>query len=147
MLNMSFALIQNSQKGLDINTCADKHASVQGVNMSECLCKLVSQETIDRIESEMPTAFEMERLGEFLKVFGDASRLKIIYYLSRLELCVADLASLTGMQQPAVSQQLKTLRLSRLVKYRKEGQVVYYTLDDAHVSQLFQIALDHVKES
>ncbi len=114
--------------------------------MNDCLCKLVSKDTIDKIEVEMPTSMEMDRLSEFFKVFGDSSRLKIIYYLSKLELCVADLATLVKMQQPAVSQQLKTLRLSRLVKFRKEGQIVYYSLNDEHVSQLFQIALDHIKE-
>ncbi len=115
--------------------------------MSECLCKLVPQETIDMVKAEMPSGEQIELLADFFKVFGDPSRLKILYYLSKLELCVADLASLTGMQQPAVSQQLKTLRLSRLVRYRKEGQVVYYSLDDEHVSSLFETALDHIKES
>lgn len=114
--------------------------------MEQCKCKLVSQETIEQIEAALPKAGEFERLADFYRVFGDPSRLRIIYYLSNLELCVADLASLTGMQQPAVSQQLKTLRLSRLVKYRKSGQIVYYSLDDTHVDELFKTALDHIRE-
>lgn len=115
--------------------------------MNDCLCQLVSPETKARIKSELATEQEIEHLSEFFRVFGDPSRLRIIHYLSKLELCVADLAALVNMQQPAVSQQLKTLRLSRLVKYRKVGQVVYYTLDDDHVSTLYRIALEHVRES
>ncbi|HOA30106.1 MAG TPA: metalloregulator ArsR/SmtB family transcription factor, partial [Candidatus Cloacimonadota bacterium] len=68
------------------------------------------------------------------------------YFLSKAELCVADLSTLAGMQQSAVSHQLKTLRLSRLVKTRKEGTVVYYSLDDQHIKNLFDVALEHLEE-
>ena len=119
---------------------------INGVMMTECKCKLVDPEQVSAIESKLPAQEEIERLGDFFRVFGDPTRLKIIYYLSHLELCVADLAILVKMQQPAVSQHLKTLRLSRLVKYRKDGQIVYYSLDDDHVQSLFLTALDHVRE-
>jgi len=98
------------------------------------------------MRKNLPQDSEIEQLSYFFKVFGDPTRLKMLYYLSRQELCVADLANLVKMQQPAVSQQLKTLRLSRLVKYRKEGQIVYYALDDEHVSQLYDLALLHIRE-
>ncbi|MDZ4122434.1 MAG: metalloregulator ArsR/SmtB family transcription factor [Candidatus Cloacimonadaceae bacterium] len=114
--------------------------------MAECKCKLVDPVLVEEIESRMPSMDEIERLGEFFRVFGDFTRLKIIYYLSHMELCVADLSTLVGMQQPAVSQHLKTLRLSRLVKYRKDGQVIYYSLDDEHVYSLYATALEHVRE-
>ncbi|MCB5234983.1 MAG: metalloregulator ArsR/SmtB family transcription factor [Candidatus Cloacimonetes bacterium] len=112
----------------------------------QCLCKLISSEEIDRIKKDMPDGETIANMAEFFKVFGDNSRLTLIYYLSRAELCVADLASLAGMSQSAVSHQLKTLRLMRLVKNRKEGTIVYYSLDDAHIDSLFKGALEHILE-
>ncbi len=111
-----------------------------------CKCKLISDKEINQIQAALPPAEEMERLADFFKVFGDFSRLKLLYYLSKSELCVADLASLAGMQQSAVSHQLKTLRLSRLVKNRREGNVVYYSLDDLHIQQLFETGMEHIRE-
>jgi len=116
------------------------------MSADKCLCKYIPQEKIDAILKAMPGANQIESLGELFKLFGDPSRLRIIHILMHQELCVADLAALLQMQQPAVSQQLKLLRLSRLVKYRKDGKTVYYTLDDEHVSELFNIALKHLQE-
>lgn len=112
----------------------------------QCKCRLISENEIAEIKAALPSAEKMELLAEFFKVFGDFSRLKILYFLSRAELCVADLSALAEMQQSAVSHQLKTLRLSRLVKTRKEGTVVYYSLDDLHIKSLFELALEHVEE-
>jgi len=113
----------------------------------KCLCKYIPQKKMDAILQAMPDAQQIERLGELFKVFSDPSRLKIIHILMHQELCVADLSALLGMQQPAVSQQLKLLRLSRLVRNRKDGKTVYYTLDDNHVGDLFRLALEHLKEN
>lgn len=113
---------------------------------TECLCKMISESEIELIKAELPSAEAIDRLGEFFRVFGDGTRLRILYFLSRHELCVADLSSLVGMQQSAVSHQLKLLRLQRLVKYRKQGTTIYYALDDAHVQSVFEVALEHVKE-
>lgn len=112
----------------------------------KCLCKLISSEEIDKIKKDIPDRDDLTQLAEFFKVFGDSSRLTLIYYLSRAELCVADLAALAGMSQSAVSHQLKILRLMRFVKNRKEGTVVYYSLDDSHIDSLFKDALDHILE-
>ncbi|HHV37632.1 MAG TPA: helix-turn-helix transcriptional regulator [Candidatus Cloacimonetes bacterium] len=112
----------------------------------QCLCKLISPEEIDKIQKDLPDAETISDMAEFFKVFGDSSRLTLIYYLSRAELCVADLAALAGMSPSAVSHQLKTLRLMRLVKNRKEGTVVYYSLDDSHIDSLFKDALEHILE-
>jgi ArsR family transcriptional regulator, lead/cadmium/zinc/bismuth-responsive transcriptional repressor len=114
--------------------------------IEQCKCKLISESEIAEIKAALPSPEKMELLADFFKVFGDFSRLKILYFLSRAELCVADLSALAGMQQSAVSHQLKTLRLSRLVKTRKEGTVVYYSLDDLHIKNLFDLALEHVEE-
>ena len=112
----------------------------------QCLCKYIPKKKIDEILQAMPDAESIEKLSELFKLFGDPTRLRIIHILMYQELCVADLASLVNMQQPAVSQQLKVLRLSRLVKYRKEGKTIYYTLDDEHVSEIFKVALLHLHE-
>jgi DNA-binding transcriptional ArsR family regulator len=113
----------------------------------KCLCKYVPKEKMDAILKAMPDAGQIGNLGQLFKLLGDPSRLRIIHVLMHQELCVADLSSLLGMQQPAVSQQLKLLRLSHLVKNRKDGKTVYYTLDDEHVSELFNIALKHQLEN
>ncbi|MDD3535120.1 MAG: metalloregulator ArsR/SmtB family transcription factor [Candidatus Cloacimonetes bacterium] len=114
---------------------------------TQCNCKMISAKEIDEIKQGLPAAATIEDMANFFKVFGDFSRLKLLYYLSKAELCVADLASLAGMQASAVSHQLKTLRLNRIVKYRKEGTVVYYSLDDQHIEGLFELALTHLQEN
>ncbi len=111
-----------------------------------CLCKNIPQEEMQRIQAEVPAETTISHMAEFFKVFGDGTRLKILYYLSRHEFCVADLTSLVGMQQSAVSHQLKLLRLHRLVKLRKEGTTVYYSLDDLHVESIFALAHTHLQE-
>ncbi len=111
-----------------------------------CLCKTIDPHQMEKLVANAPSETEAQRLSDFFKVFGDPTRLKIIYYLSRHELCVADLSSLVGMQQSAVSHQLKVLRMSRLVKTRKDGVTIYYSLDDHHVFTLYELAQQHLKE-
>ncbi len=111
-----------------------------------CLCKNIDPQEMQSMQNEVPNADTISRMAEFFKVFGDGTRLKILYYLSRHELCVADLSGLVGMQQSAVSHQLKLLRLNHLVKLRKEGSTVYYALDDCHVDSIFALALLHIQE-
>lgn len=86
------------------------------------------------------------RLADTFKVLGDPTRLKIINALANKELCVCDISELLDMTQSAISHQLRKLRDMNLVKYRKEGRVVYYSLDDHHILQLFCQGLDHVME-
>jgi len=114
--------------------------------MEQCKCKKLTESEIEQIKNGLPSVAETRQLSEFFKVFGDPSRLRILYYLARTELCVADLAALSGMQQPSVSQHLKTLRLSRLVKQRREGTIIYYSLDDEHVKEVYDLALVHIRE-
>jgi DNA-binding transcriptional ArsR family regulator len=88
----------------------------------------------------------IQRLGDTFKVLGDPTRLKIINALANQELCVCDISELLKMTQSAISHQLRKLRDLNLVKYRKEGRTVYYSLDDHHILQLFCQGLDHVME-
>lgn len=89
----------------------------------------------------------MDALAQTFKVLGDPTRVSLAWALSREELCVCDLAALLGMSQSAVSHSLRALRDLRLVRYRKEGRIAYYSLDDAHVAELLALGFQHVEEA
>jgi DNA-binding transcriptional ArsR family regulator len=101
---------------------------------------------VRRVAKTMLADAVVTDLSETFKVLGNPTRLKLIHALFDEELCVGDLAVLLEMTDSAVSHQLRLLRGMRLVRYRKEGKQVYYTLDDQHVHQLFKAALDHQHE-
>ncbi|EEP28198.1 MULTISPECIES: ArsR/SmtB family transcription factor [Shuttleworthella] len=86
------------------------------------------------------------RLAELFKIFGDATRIRILCALSEGEICVSDLAETLSMTQPAISHQLRILKNTRLVKARRDGKQIYYSLADAHVSSIIGTALEHVEE-
>jgi ArsR family transcriptional regulator len=101
----------------------------------------------ERVQATLPHLLDdisAMRLAETFKALGDPSRLRIVSLLTRAELCVCDLAAALGMSQSAVSHQLRTLRDLRLVRWRREGRQIFYTLDDDHVADLFSLGLDHV---
>ena len=114
--------------------------------LAKCKCKNIPKAKLTEMIDGLPVDTIIDQLCEFFKVFGDSTRLKILYFLSCNEFCVADLSNLVRMQQSAVSHQLQTLRLHRLVKCRKEGTTSYYSLDDNHVQEIFGIALEHINE-
>lgn len=111
-----------------------------------CTCTLRHQGVIEKVRKEMPPETRLYDLAELFKVFGDSTRIRILYALSAAEMCVCDLAALLGMTQSAISHQLRILKAARLVKNRKEGKVVFYMLDDFHVADMFAQGLAHVKE-
>ncbi len=111
-----------------------------------CTCTIRHQGVIDKVRKEMPPETRLYDLAELFKVFGDSTRIRILYALSAAEMCVCDIAALLGMTQSAISHQLRILKAARLVKYRREGKVVFYTLDDFHVADMFAQGLAHVKE-
>lgn len=88
----------------------------------------------------------VEALAETFKILGDATRVRILDALSRSELCVGDLASTLGLSESAVSHQLRVLRGTRLVRPRRAGQMIFYSLDDHHIVRLFEQGLEHVQE-
>ena len=100
------------------------------------------------IESDniMPDEEMLYDLAELFKVFGDTTRIKIIYALFEKEMCVCDISDFLNMTQSATSHQLRVLKRARLVKFRKDGKTVYYSLDDEHISKIFNCGLDHIKE-
>ncbi|HHW91369.1 MAG TPA: helix-turn-helix transcriptional regulator [Firmicutes bacterium] len=90
---------------------------------------------------------EITRLAETFKVLGDPTRIKILSALSEEELCVCDLSAVLDMSVSAISHQLRVLKGARLVKYRREGKNIFYSLDDEHVISLFRLALEHVRHN
>ena len=92
------------------------------------------------------TEAETERLRELFRIFGDTTRIKILYALFESELCVGDMAQALGMTQSAVSHQLRVLKSSKLVKFRREGKTVFYSLDDDHVRSILSLGMEHVEE-
>ncbi len=101
---------------------------------------------VDRTKAEMPSEDELFRLAETFKIFGDSTRIRIICSLMHRELCVCDLAELLGMGQSAISHQLRLLRTSRLVKTRREGKSIFYSLDDEHIEHIINAGLSHITE-
>ena len=118
----------------------------QNVEITRCDCNVIHGEIVEAARVKMPPEEHLYDLAEFFKVFGDSTRIKIIYALFSSEMCVCDIASLLSMSQSAISHQLRVLKQARLVKYRKDGKVVYYSLDDDHIKQIFDQGLSHVTE-
>lgn len=112
----------------------------------KCNCTIIHQDIVDSVKSNMPSEENLYDVAELFKVFGDTTRIKIICALFEHEMCVCDIASLLNMSQSAISHQLRVLKQARLVKYRREGKVVYYSLDDEHVRHIFNQGLAHVSE-
>ena len=111
---------------------------------NEYLC--VHEDMVNRLLQEMPPEEDLYDLAELFKVFGDSTRIKILYALFGAELCVGDIAQLLGMSQTAVSRQLRVLRTHKLVKGRKEGKIVFYSLSDDHVRTIIDQGMEHVDE-
>ncbi len=103
-------------------------------------------DTVKRVYEQMPPDEILYDLAELYKVFGDSTRIKILYVLMETELCVGDLAQLLGVSQNAVSHQLRVLKNNKLVKFRREGKIIYYSLSDDHVRRIISQGMDHVKE-
>lgn len=111
-----------------------------------CECSLIHEDVVAHVKSQMPPAEPIYELAGLFKVFGDSTRARIICALSISELCVCDLSALLDMTQSAVSHQLRTLKQARIVKNRRSGKVVYYSLDDEHITALFHLGFEHIME-
>ena len=111
-----------------------------------CDCEVIQEDAVDRVRTSMPDAKNFYDLANLYKMFADNTRIRILWALSREVLCVCDLAVLLGMTKSAISHQLKSLRLANLVKYEKQGKVVYYSLTDSHVRDIFEKGFEHMLE-
>lgn len=114
--------------------------------MEESAYLQLDEEMVNKVRETMPPEEEMQDLAEFYRVFGDATRLKILYVLLCSEMCVYDIANLIGMSQSAVSHQLRILKQMDLVKNRREGKTIFYSLADAHIVTILSQGLDHIEE-
>ncbi|MGD9489895.1 MAG: ArsR/SmtB family transcription factor [Calditrichaceae bacterium] len=112
-----------------------------------CSENAIDRKKVERIQKEIPEEPILQDLGQIFAVLSDPTRLKIITALTMDELCVCDIAATINMSISAVSHQLRILKTSRLVTFRKQGKNVYYVLDDDHVKELLKIGHEHVTES
>ena len=111
-----------------------------------CELDFVDQQRVKRVQRAMKPDDAVTLLAETFKILGDPTRIKIAFALSREELCVCDLANLLGLSQSAVSHSLRSLRQMKLVRFRKDGRIAYYSLDDEHIAHLLEEGFRHVAE-
>ena len=111
-----------------------------------CEEEVVHQDAVEQVRALLPEDEILYDLAELFKIFGDSTRVKILYALLESELCVCDLAKLMEVTQSAVSHQLRVLKSSKLVKFRREGKTVYYSLADDHVVRILSQGMEHIQE-
>ncbi|MCX6842573.1 MAG: metalloregulator ArsR/SmtB family transcription factor [candidate division WOR-3 bacterium] len=116
------------------------------VGAAVCNCNVIHKAAVRKVRSVMPPSERRFELADFFRVFGDSTRIGILLALGRAELCVCDIGALLGMSQSAVSHQLKVLRQTRLVRYRREGKIAYYSLNDEHVRAILSLGIQHAEE-
>lgn len=114
--------------------------------VDNCNCTVIHHEIIDKVRKDILEESILSDLADLFNVFGDTTRIKILHVLSKSEMCVCDISALINMNRSSVSHQLKALRQAKLVKYRKEGKMVYYSLSNDHVKQVFNQGLIHLIE-
>ena len=115
-------------------------------NVECCEFMHAHDEIVERVRKEMPGEDTLYDLTELFRIFGDSTRIRILYVLFEAEMCVCDIAALLGMTQSAISHQLRALKNARLVKARRDGKTVFYALADGHVRTIIDQGLDHVRE-
>lgn len=115
-------------------------------NDEKCEVTLIHEDNVKKTINELPDDELIADLSDMFKIFGDQTRMKILMALESGELCVCDIAAVMDMSQSAISHQLRVLKQSNIVKTRREGKVVYYSISDDHVKEIFDIAMVHVQE-
>ena len=116
------------------------------IQLKRCDCNVIHEDIVNQVRDKMPQEESLYDLAELFKVFGDSTRIRILWALHEAEMCVCDIAVLLNMTQSAISHQLRVLKQANLVKNRKEGKVVYYSLVDDHVREIFDQGLIHINE-
>lgn len=115
-------------------------------NIERCDFLMVHEDAVRTVLEQLPSDEKLYDLAELFKVFGDSTRIKILYALFEHELCVCDIANLLGLSQTAVSHQLRILKTNKLVRSRRDGKIVFYALDDDHVYSILNCGMEHVEE-
>lgn len=116
------------------------------MEVSCCETVMTHDKTIEEVKKKMPQEETLKELADFYKVFGDATRIRILCVLLQAEVCVCDLAELLGMTQSAISHQLRVLKQMKLVKNRREGKTVFYSLADGHIQTIISQGMEHIAE-
>ena len=111
-----------------------------------CEVTCIHEDKVQKAQGLLPDEERMKELAEFYKVFGDATRVKILYVLLESEMCVCDLAAVLSMTQSAISHQLRVLKQMKLVKNRRDGKTVYYSLADDHIQNIISQGMEHIME-
>lgn len=104
------------------------------------------EDVIEDVQKQLPDDEKLYDLADFFRIFGDSTRIKILYVLLQSEMCVYDIATLLGMTQSAISHQLRVLKQMQLVKFRKEGKTVFYSLSDSHIENILSQGMEHISE-
>lgn len=107
---------------------------------------VVREEVVKKVLEQQPEDEVLYDLAELFKVFGDSTRIRILYALFETELCVGDIAQILNLSQSSVSHQLRILKSSKLVKFRREGKIMFYSLDDDHVRTMISMGMEHIEE-
>ena len=115
-------------------------------NQDLCDCESIHEDVVEAVRGVMPEDDVLMDLADAFKLFSDSTRVKILYALKTHEMCVCDISVLLGMTKSSVSHQLRILKQSNLVKNRKNGRVVYYSLADEHVETIFSACMEHILE-
>lgn len=115
-------------------------------NEDMCTVKIVHKDVVENMQKRKITGDNAEALAMLFKTMGDPTRIKILNILLNYEACVCDIAEITGMSQSAISHQLRVLKMNRIVKSRKDGKSVFYSLDDNHVKDIFYQGMNHIME-
>lgn len=118
----------------------------QEQELERCEFIHVHEDVVEKVNQEMPEDEILYDLAELFKLFGDSTRIKILYVLFESEMCVCDIAQLLHMTQSAISHQLRALKQSKLVKYRREGKTIFYSLADGHVRTIINQGMEHISE-
>lgn len=106
----------------------------------------VHEDIVEKVNARMPAEDDLDDLADFFKIFGDTTRIKMLYVLLCSEMCVCDLAQILNMTQSAISHQLRVLKQMDLVKSRREGKTIFYSLADGHITTILSQGLDHIQE-
>lgn len=110
-----------------------------------CDCNIIHEDAVNMAIKYQPDVKELVNLSELFKILGDLTRIKIIWVLDNNEMCVCDIANVLNMTKSSISHQLAILKNAGIVRYRKSGKEVYYTLDDEHINKLYEIGLEHIE--
>ena len=125
---------------------AEQEKLVRDGEIDQCDFICVHENVVNQVLKAMPKEQQLMDLADFFKIFGDPTRIRILYVLSQSQMCVCDIANLLSMGQSAISHQLRVLKQMRLVKFKREGKTVFYSLADGHIQTILAQGMEHISE-